>query len=72
MIIEIYQIVLYCSSNLIYLIAESQFISVLSGQLRSTIGLSEQEITELADYFRVQDGRIFYTQLCEVMHDSGN
>ncbi|CAH0558988.1 unnamed protein product [Brassicogethes aeneus] len=49
---------------------ESQFISVLSGQLRSTIGLSEQEISELADYFRVQDGRIFYTQLCQVIHDS--
>ncbi|CAH0558987.1 unnamed protein product [Brassicogethes aeneus] len=52
------------------LISESQFISVLSGQLRSTIGLSEQEISELADYFRVQDGRIFYTQLCQVIHDS--
>ncbi|KAL3279480.1 hypothetical protein HHI36_016990 [Cryptolaemus montrouzieri] len=52
------------------LISESQFISVLSGQLRGKIGLSEQEISDLADYFRVQDGRIFYAQLCEVIHNS--
>ncbi|CAH1119695.1 unnamed protein product [Phaedon cochleariae] len=52
------------------LISESQFISVINGQLRATIGLSEQEVKELADYFRVPDGRIYYTQLCEVMHDS--
>lgn len=36
------------------------------------IGLSDEEITELADYFKVQDGRIFYTQMCEVIHNSGN
>ncbi|KAG5882903.1 hypothetical protein JTB14_020171 [Gonioctena quinquepunctata] len=52
------------------LISESQFISVINGQLRATIGLSEQEVAELADYFRVPDGRIYYTQLCEVIHDS--
>jgi hypothetical protein len=50
---------------------ESQFISVFSGHLQAIIGLSDQEISELADYFRVQDGRIFYTQLCEVIYDSG-
>ncbi|XP_017773462.1 PREDICTED: uncharacterized protein LOC108560438 [Nicrophorus vespilloides] len=52
------------------LISESAFVSVLSGSLRSTIGLSDYEIGELTDYFRVQDGRIFYTQFCEVIHDS--
>ncbi|XP_072384086.1 uncharacterized protein [Diabrotica undecimpunctata] len=52
------------------LISESQFISVINRQLRATIGLSEQEVAELADYFRVPDGRIYYTQLCEVIHDS--
>ncbi|XP_045460656.1 uncharacterized protein LOC123671052 [Harmonia axyridis] len=52
------------------LISESQFISVLYGQLRGKIGLSEQEISDLADYFRVQDGRVFYAQLCEVIHNS--
>ncbi|XP_056643883.1 uncharacterized protein LOC130449862 [Diorhabda sublineata] len=52
------------------LISESQFISVINGQLRATIGLSEQEVAELADYFRVPDGRIYYTQLCEVIHNS--
>lgn len=51
---------------------ESQFISVLAGPLRSNVGLSDQEISDLADYFRVPDGRVFYTQLCEVIHDSGN
>ncbi|XP_076267066.1 uncharacterized protein LOC143200510 isoform X1 [Rhynchophorus ferrugineus] len=52
------------------LISESQFISVIKGQLGGTIGLSEQEISELADYFRVPDGRIYYTQLCDVINDS--
>lgn len=52
------------------LISESKFSSVLNGQLRATIGLSEQEVSELADYFRVPDGRIYYTQLCEILHDN--
>lgn len=50
---------------------ESQFVSVLAGPLRGTIGLSDQEIGELADYFRIQDGRILYTQLLEVIHANG-
>ncbi|CAG9816180.1 unnamed protein product [Phaedon cochleariae] len=52
------------------LISESQFISVIDKQLRKITGLSEQEIKELADYCRVPDGRIYYTQLCEVIHDN--
>nr|XP_022907624.1 uncharacterized protein LOC111419100 [Onthophagus taurus] len=52
------------------LISESQFVSVLSGPLRTTIGLSDEEISELAEYFRVPDGRVFYTQMCQVIHDS--
>lgn len=56
---------------LLFNFLESQFISVLYGQLRGKIGLSEQEISDLADYFRVQDGRVFYAQLCEVIHNSG-
>lgn len=44
---------------------------MLAGPLRGNIGLSDEEISELADYFRIPDGRIFYTQLCEVIHDSG-
>ncbi|XP_017798938.1 PREDICTED: uncharacterized protein LOC108579823 [Habropoda laboriosa] len=51
------------------LISESKFISVLAGQLKDQIGLSEKEISDLADYFRVQDGRIFYTQFCNIIHD---
>ncbi|XP_018562489.1 uncharacterized protein LOC108904422 [Anoplophora glabripennis] len=54
----------------ICLISESQFISVVNGQLGAIIGLSDQEIAELADYFRVPDGRIYYTQLCDVIHQS--
>lgn len=53
------------------MILESQFISVINGQLGAIIGLSDQEIAELADYFRVPDGRIYYTQLCDVIHQSG-
>ncbi|XP_012253830.2 uncharacterized protein LOC105684778 [Athalia rosae] len=52
------------------LISESKFVSVLAGPLRGPIGLSDQEIGDLADYFRIQDGRILYSQFCEVIHDS--
>lgn len=55
----------------IIIFLESKFVSILAGPLKPTIGLSDQEIAELADYFRVQDGRILYTQLCEIIHDSG-
>ncbi|KAG7211846.1 hypothetical protein KM043_011069 [Ampulex compressa] len=52
------------------LISESKFISVLTGPLKDMVGLSDKEISDLADYFRVQDGRILYSQFCEVIHDS--
>ncbi|RLU20681.1 hypothetical protein DMN91_007294 [Ooceraea biroi] len=52
------------------LISESKFISVLAGPLKGVIGLSDKEICDLTDYFRIQDGRIFYSQFCEVIHDS--
>ncbi|XP_021203966.1 uncharacterized protein LOC101740137 [Bombyx mori] len=50
------------------LISESKFVSILAGPLRSVIGLSDAEISQLADYFRAQDGRILYHQLCQVVH----
>ncbi|XP_011637056.1 uncharacterized protein LOC105427136 [Pogonomyrmex barbatus] len=53
------------------LISEAKFISVLAGPLKGVIGLSDKEICDLADYFRIQDGRILYSQFCEVIHDSG-
>ncbi|XP_067010369.2 uncharacterized protein [Anabrus simplex] len=52
------------------LISESQFVSVLVGPLKGAIGLSDEQIAQLADYFRVPDGRILYTQFCEVIHKS--
>lgn len=52
------------------LISESKFVSVLAGPLKGAVGLSDQEIAEITDYFRVQDGRIFYSQMCQVIHDS--
>ncbi|XP_046666960.1 uncharacterized protein LOC124358706 [Homalodisca vitripennis] len=52
------------------LISESKFVSVLGGPLKDTIGLSEQEILELADYFKAPDGRILYRQFCQVIHDN--
>ncbi|KAI4498944.1 hypothetical protein M0802_006119 [Mischocyttarus mexicanus] len=51
------------------LISEVKFVSVLCGPLKGIIGLSDKEICELADYFRVQDGRILYRQFCKVIHD---
>lgn len=50
---------------------EAKFINVFGEQLRGIIGLSEEEIAELTDYFRVQDGRIAYAQLCSVIHENG-
>ncbi|XP_036148035.1 uncharacterized protein LOC105829378 isoform X5 [Monomorium pharaonis] len=52
------------------LISEPKFISILAGPLKSIIGLSDKEICDLTDYFRIQDGRILYSQFCEVIHDS--
>ncbi|XP_076637045.1 uncharacterized protein LOC143349586 [Colletes latitarsis] len=49
---------------------ESKFVSVLAGPLKDKIGLSDKEICDLTDYFRVQDGRIFYSQFCTIIHDS--
>lgn len=45
---------------------------MLANKLRGTIGLCHEEITELTDYFRIQDGRISYGQLCQVLHGEGN
>lgn len=50
------------------LISESKFVSVLRGPLSSIVGLSDEEIVQLADYFRTQDGRVFYHQLCTLIH----
>ncbi|CAB3226835.1 unnamed protein product [Arctia plantaginis] len=50
------------------LISESKFVSILAGPLRSVIGLSDDEIAQLADYFRAQDGRVLYHQLCQIIH----
>nr|XP_031846381.1 uncharacterized protein LOC116432948 [Nomia melanderi] len=52
------------------LISESKFISVLAGPLKDKIGLSDKEICDIADYFRVQDGRILYTQFCTIIHEN--
>ncbi|XP_011505794.1 PREDICTED: uncharacterized protein LOC105368481 [Ceratosolen solmsi marchali] len=52
------------------LISELEFITVLSGSLGKQVGLSNQEISELADYFRTQDGRIFYTQFCTIIQEN--
>ncbi|XP_075225203.1 uncharacterized protein LOC142326511 [Lycorma delicatula] len=49
-----------------------KFISVFLGPLKKEIGLSDQEIYDLADYFKIQDGRVYYSQLCEVVHGEGN
>ncbi|KOB76723.1 Uncharacterized protein OBRU01_05275 [Operophtera brumata] len=50
---------------------ESKFVSVLAGPLRSVVGLSDDEISQLADYFRAQDGRVLYHQLCQIIHGEG-
>ncbi|XP_070165049.1 uncharacterized protein [Polyergus mexicanus] len=62
------------SSSIISIITNilkySKFISVLAGPLKGVIGLSDKEICDLADYFRIQEGRILYSQFCEIIHDN--
>lgn len=50
---------------------ESRFINVLTTKLKDAIGLTDQEINELTDYFKVQNGQIAYVQFCSVIHDNG-
>ncbi|XP_066591621.1 EF-hand calcium-binding domain-containing protein 6 [Prorops nasuta] len=52
------------------LISESKFTSILAGPLKPLIGLTNKEIFDLADYFRIQDGRILYAQFCNLIHHS--
>ncbi|XP_055905315.1 uncharacterized protein LOC129940841 isoform X2 [Eupeodes corollae] len=52
------------------LISESKFTSVLM-KYKKIIGLSEFEIRELTDYFRIRDGRIAYKQFCGVLCEKG-
>ncbi|XP_054262606.1 uncharacterized protein LOC128986314 [Macrosteles quadrilineatus] len=52
------------------LVSEAKFVSVLAGPLKDVIGLSEQEVLELADYFKAPDGRVLYRQFCQVIHDN--
>ncbi|XP_015123214.1 uncharacterized protein LOC107045443 [Diachasma alloeum] len=51
-------------------ILETKFIAIFTGPLRHCVGLSDPEIADLTDYFSIQDGRIIYSQLCQVIHDS--
>ncbi|XP_057325404.1 uncharacterized protein LOC130667663 [Microplitis mediator] len=52
------------------LISETKFISVFTGRLKNTLGLSNIEINELTDYFRTPDGRVYYSQFCQIIHDN--
>lgn len=54
-----------------YPVTESKFITILTTNLKDSIGLSDQEINELTDYFKVQNGQIAYAQFCSVIHDNG-
>ncbi|KAG4066440.1 hypothetical protein HA402_007076 [Bradysia odoriphaga] len=52
------------------LISESKFITILTTNLKDSVGLTDQEINELTDYFKVQNGQIAYAQFCSVIHDN--
>ncbi|XP_055847317.1 uncharacterized protein LOC129913017 [Episyrphus balteatus] len=52
------------------LIPECKFSSVL-GRYKKIIGLSDFEIRELTDYFRIRDGRIAYKQFSGVLCEEG-
>ncbi len=50
---------------------ESRFINILTTNLKDSVGLCDQEINELSDYFKVQNGQIAFAQFCSVIHDNG-
>ncbi|XP_026476196.1 uncharacterized protein LOC113381611 [Ctenocephalides felis] len=54
------------------LITLDKFKTVLLGPVRNIVALSEQEVADLAEYFCVADGRIHYSQMCDVLelHES--
>lgn len=41
------------------------------GKYRGVIGLSDYELREVSDYFRVRDGRVDYRQFCKVVCGEG-
>lgn len=49
---------------------ETKFLSIFAGKLRGILSLSDEEVTELTDYFKIRDGRIYYKQLCDVIQGS--
>ncbi|XP_075148195.1 uncharacterized protein LOC142222120 [Haematobia irritans] len=48
------------------LISESLFSSIL-GKYKNVIGLSDFELREVTDYFRLRDGRVVYGEFCKVV-----
>uniref|UniRef100_A0A034VES4 Uncharacterized protein n=1 Tax=Bactrocera dorsalis TaxID=27457 RepID=A0A034VES4_BACDO len=48
------------------LISNSLFTSIL-GKYKNVVGLSEFELREVTDYFRLRDGRVAYKQFCKVV-----
>lgn len=52
------------------LISQSKFINVLANETRDKIGISNEEIRELTNYFQVQDGRVLYGQFCDAIHSN--
>ncbi|XP_058985391.1 uncharacterized protein LOC101892754 isoform X1 [Musca domestica] len=48
------------------LISESLFSSIL-GKYKNVIGLSDFELREVTDYFRLRDGRVIYSEFCKVV-----
>lgn len=53
------------------LLSDTKFSNVLSHQLGSyNIDLTNDEIKDITEYFRLQNGQIAYGQFCSVLHDS--
>ncbi|XP_014259550.1 uncharacterized protein LOC106672540 [Cimex lectularius] len=50
--------------------AEHRFLSVLCGPLKHIIGLTDEEILNIAAFFRTSDGRVDFDQFCRTIHDS--
>ncbi|XP_037810226.1 uncharacterized protein LOC119602666 [Lucilia sericata] len=48
------------------LISESLFSGIL-GKYKNIIGLSDFELREVSDYFRLRDGRVVYKEFCKVV-----
>ena len=49
------------------LVSDSKFFTVVYNQLGHEFGICQEEVRELADYFKKPDGRVYYQELLDLV-----